>query len=176
MFALSIVMFFFFWREEIEFYSAVLYSNDDLAFWVYMPSINYIIWPMNALMSLFSMRVQHIPILLQKCPSKIMHQESVISFNLDLLHPKILQLENVQILEFSIFAFPPPIFGWGGAIFHMFFFRKTWSFGQVTQLTHQRGETATEEPPPFRTPPVEACGLTSCEPFGTRAWRWLRWI
>lgn len=122
MFALSIVMFFFFWREEIEFYSAVLYSNDDLAFWVYMPSINYIIWPMNALMSLFSMRVQHIPILLQKCPSKIMHQESVISFNLDLLHPKILQLENVQILEFSIFAFPPPHIWMGRSHFsHVFF-------------------------------------------------------
>ena len=116
------------------------------------------------------LRVQHIPILLQKRPSKIMHQESVISLNLDLLRPKIMQLENVQILEFSIFDFPLPIFWYGGPFYTWFFFSEKLELWTGNPKNQPTGETA-EKPPPFQTPPVEACGPTSCEPFGTRAWR-----
>ena len=106
----------------------VLFSSSLFKRWTCilgLHALNQLIFPMNDLMSLFSIRVQHIPILIQKCPSKIIHQESVISLNLDLLRPKILQLENVQILEFSIFDFSPPplpIYLVGEAPFsHVFF-------------------------------------------------------
>lgn len=56
----------------------------------------------------------------------------------------------------------------GGPLFTCFF-PENLELWTGNPINPPMGETG-EEPPPFRTPPVEACGPTSCEPFGTRAW------